>query len=268
MKAILLGTGPSEGVPAPLCSCQYCKTNTRTRPSLLIKDDNTNLLFDVTPDVTRQLHNNNINSLDGAFITHFHFDHSNGLRELYNISPSIEDLGGITRQDVDPYIADFLGNQFQIFCSPFTNEKLKNEIAYAMKGSNLQVTITEGNTIDISDFHIRSFITEHSRGYIGFMIDYEDNRLVYNPDHGKIRSDLDFEDVDVLVYDASAILGYEVHGTKNSFLETIDTIDPDEIYFTNVSEHIEQKSTEELRNIIELENAYIVEDNTEIFSTE
>lgn len=231
---------------------------------MLITNENTNLLFDVSPDVVKQLHKNDINSLDGVFITHFHFDHSNGLRDLYNITPSPEDLSGVVKEDFDPYIRDYLGNKFDIFYSPFTHKKLQDEIGYAMKSSKFCTTITEEDSVEVSDFRIRSFITEHSRGYIGFLIEHDDKKIVYNPDHGKIRSEIAFKDIDVLVYDASAILGYEVHGSKSSFYETIDRINPEKVYFTNVSEHIEQKSTEKLRSLIDIENGYIVEDNTEI----
>lgn len=262
MKATILGTGPSEGVPAPLCSCKYCLRNSRTRPSVHVEADDRSILLDVSPDVRKQLFDNNITSLDSLLVTHFHYDHSNGIRDLYNTTTRLEKLG--VEDEVEDHIVDYLGKEFDLYCSPFTEEKLRGEVAYAMNNHGFNVQTTEGDGFVAGNVKVSSFITEHTRGYVGFVLEHNDQKLVYNPDHGVPRTDEEFEDVDVLVYDASALIGYEVHGDKNQFLDFIDRVNPSEIYFTNVSEHVSQRSTEQIKEIIDMENAYVVEDGTRI----
>ena len=87
MKIIILGTGTSVGIPSlgPLgwgrCDPKNPK-NKRQRCSILIKDQNTNILIDAGPDIKNQLIDHNIKSLDAVLITHEHSDHVAGLDEL------------------------------------------------------------------------------------------------------------------------------------------------------------------------------------------
>lgn len=262
MKATILGTAPSEGVPAPLCSCEYCESNNRTRPSVHVETENKSILLDVSPDVRKQLFDNDITSLDSLLVTHFHFDHSNGVRDLYNTTTRLDKLG--VEDKVEDHISDYLGREFNIYCSPFTEEKLRNEIGYAMNNHGFNVHTTEEDYFSIGDVQVKSFITEHTRGYVGFMLEHDGDKLVYNPDHGVTRTDTKFEDVDVLVYDASALIGYEVHGSRDQFQDFISRVNPEEVYFTNVSEHVCQRSTEQIKDLINIENAHIVSDGTRI----
>lgn len=262
MRATILGTGPSEGVPAPLCSCEYCLANNRTRSSMHVETEDKSVLLDVSPDVRKQLFENDITTLDSLLVTHFHFDHSNGLRELYNTTTRLDKLG--VEDEVENHISNYLGKEFRLYCSPFTESKLRNNIKYAMEGHGFNVESIESDTFTLGDINVQSFITEHTRGYIGFILEHNGDKIVYNPDHGTARTNEDFNNVDALVYDVGAFIDYEVHGTKTEFQEFINTVDPEEIYFTNVSEHVCQKSTENIRDMIDMENAYVVDDGTRI----
>lgn len=85
-KAIILGSGGSEGIPVLGCSCITCLSeNTkdkRHRPSLLLQLDNKNILFDVSPDVRENCLENHIQSIDAVFLSHYHEDHIGGLNDL------------------------------------------------------------------------------------------------------------------------------------------------------------------------------------------
>ena len=87
MKIIILGTGTSVGIPSlgPLgwgkCDPTNPK-NKRQRCSVIIQDQNTNILVDAGPDIKNQLIDHNIKSLDAVLITHEHSDHVAGLDEL------------------------------------------------------------------------------------------------------------------------------------------------------------------------------------------
>lgn len=86
LKATLLGTGTSTGVPVPTCSCEVCTSSdvrdNRLRCSCLIEVGNLSILIDAGPDLRRQCLKLGIRRLDALLITHEHFDHVAGLDDL------------------------------------------------------------------------------------------------------------------------------------------------------------------------------------------
>lgn len=86
MKAIILGTGTSLGVPVIGCKCEVCtSTNSkdkRLRTSIFLKLDNTNIIIDAGPDFRQQVLRENITKIDAVLITHEHRDHIGGLDDL------------------------------------------------------------------------------------------------------------------------------------------------------------------------------------------
>jgi phosphoribosyl 1,2-cyclic phosphate phosphodiesterase len=60
--------------------------NHRTRASILVQSEKTNLLIDATVDVRTHLNRLNLKKLDGLLVTHAHSDHVNGVDDLKAIS--------------------------------------------------------------------------------------------------------------------------------------------------------------------------------------
>jgi len=86
VKVTILGCGCAEGVPMVGCSCKICHSknpkNKRTRQSIYIESNKTNLLIDAGPDIRTQCLINKINNIDGLLVTHPHADHIGGLADL------------------------------------------------------------------------------------------------------------------------------------------------------------------------------------------
>lgn len=86
LRATLLGTGTSTGVPVATCTCEVCTSSDpkdkRFRCSCLIEVDGLNILIDAGPDFRSQCLQNEIMQLDAVLITHEHFDHVAGLDDL------------------------------------------------------------------------------------------------------------------------------------------------------------------------------------------
>ena len=82
----ILGCGGSDGVPQIACDCKTCtsdsKFNKRSRSSILLQVNNFTLLVDPGPDFRQQALRENINKIDGVFLTHAHYDHLGGLGDL------------------------------------------------------------------------------------------------------------------------------------------------------------------------------------------
>lgn len=91
----LLGTGDSPGTPVLNCHCKTCEDARlmhweRKRYSILIKNAGKIILIDTSPDLRRQLLDNNIERVDAVIWTHPHFDHFGGFSEFYRVQGDIE----------------------------------------------------------------------------------------------------------------------------------------------------------------------------------
>lgn len=85
MELIILGSGGSTTVPRPGCQCTVCTEArikgvpyARSGPSMFILD--INLLFDTPEEIPSQLNKNRINTINYVFYTHWHPDHTLGMR--------------------------------------------------------------------------------------------------------------------------------------------------------------------------------------------
>lgn len=86
MKAILLGSGTSGGVPRIGNDWGACDPanprNRRSRVSMIIELAGQRILIDTSPDLREQLLANDIGALDAVIWTHDHADHSHGIDDL------------------------------------------------------------------------------------------------------------------------------------------------------------------------------------------
>lgn len=86
MRAILLGSGTSGGVPRIGNDWGVCDPanprNRRSRVSIVIEHDGRRILVDTSPDLRNQLLANDIAALDSVIWTHDHADHSHGIDDL------------------------------------------------------------------------------------------------------------------------------------------------------------------------------------------
>ena len=90
MKIRILGCGGSFGSPLAYGRNGNIDTNNsrnfRTRSSVLINVDKTNLLIDTSPDLRQQLYSAKIINIDAVLYTHYHTDHVSGIPDMRAIS--------------------------------------------------------------------------------------------------------------------------------------------------------------------------------------
>jgi phosphoribosyl 1,2-cyclic phosphate phosphodiesterase len=85
MEFVVLGSGGSTTTPRPGCNCRVCSEArmkgvpyARSGPSLFLKDKS--LLFDTPEEIADQLNRERIDEIDYVFYTHWHPDHTFGMR--------------------------------------------------------------------------------------------------------------------------------------------------------------------------------------------
>ncbi len=81
-----MGCGTSTGVPVIGCPCDVCRSgdprNHRTRSSILVSKNGSNLLVDTAPDLRFQAMAAGLTKIDAVLYTHDHADHIFGMDEL------------------------------------------------------------------------------------------------------------------------------------------------------------------------------------------
>lgn len=90
MELIILGSGGSTTIPRPGCNCKICAEArikgipyARSGSSMFIKD--VSLLFDTPEEIAVQLNREKIEAIDYIFYTHWHPDHTFGMRIVERI---------------------------------------------------------------------------------------------------------------------------------------------------------------------------------------
>lgn len=85
MEFLILGSGGAQPPPRPGCMCNICVEARekgipyyRTGPSLYLPKEN--ILFDLPEEIREQLNREKINHVEHVFLSHWHPDHSMGIR--------------------------------------------------------------------------------------------------------------------------------------------------------------------------------------------
>ncbi|WP_226480957.1 MBL fold metallo-hydrolase [Natrinema amylolyticum] len=106
MRVTLLGTGDTTGTPTVGCDCDTCTAARergveRTRFSVHIENERTgeSLLIDFSPDFRYQFLRDEVPLPDAAVITHIHFDHLDGLGNVFRV---LDDLEVYAADETDP----------------------------------------------------------------------------------------------------------------------------------------------------------------------
>ncbi len=96
MEVTLLGTGDTTGTPTPGCDCETCTTALergieRTRFSVHVYNpaSGESLLIDTSPDFRYQYLREGVPLPDEVIITHIHFDHLDGLGNIYRLTSDV-----------------------------------------------------------------------------------------------------------------------------------------------------------------------------------
>ncbi|HEX9703100.1 MAG TPA: MBL fold metallo-hydrolase [Rhodospirillales bacterium] len=90
VRAIIMGSGPSGGVPTVHEGWGACDPNNprnrRLRPSILVEKGAARVLVDTSPDLRQQLLTAGVNRLDAVLYTHAHADHLHGIDDIRGVN--------------------------------------------------------------------------------------------------------------------------------------------------------------------------------------
>ena len=96
IRVTLLGTGDTTGTPTVGCECDTCQYAReqdiqRSRFSVHLENERTGeaVLIDFSPDFRQQFLDHDVSLPDAAVVTHIHFDHLDGLGNVYRLFDSL-----------------------------------------------------------------------------------------------------------------------------------------------------------------------------------
>lgn len=247
MKVTFLGTGTSTGIPQIGCNCEVCSSSDekdkRLRSSVLLQDENTNIIIDCGPDFRQQLLRNPVNHLDGVLITHEHYDHIAGLDDIRPLGKCViyaEKRVLLSIRRNLPYV--FLDNPY-----PGVPKLTLSEIE-------------PNHNIKINSLTIQPIRLMHARlPILGFRI----GKFAYLTDLKSITSE-DIEQLqglNVLVLNALRHQEHIAHITLKEAIELSQKINPQTTYFTHFSHDLGFHA--EIQKILP-DNMYLAFDKLEI----
>lgn len=225
MKITFLGTGTSQGVPVIACPCHVCKStdqrDNRLRCSILIENDQGNLLIDTGPDFRQQMLRADVLRLDAVLFTHEHKDHIAGLDDIRAFNY-------------------FQNKHMDIYLSSHVEEALKREFAYIFAENKypgiplINLHHITDTPFDLMGHHIVPINVSH---YIMPVFGFRFGDFCYITDAKTIeKSELDkVKGCKVLVLNALRKESHISHLTLDEALEIIDYVKPEIGYLTHLS---------------------------------
>ena len=229
MKVRLLGCGGSFGSPLAWEKNGNIditnKKNFRTRSSILISNNETNLLIDTSPDLRQQLYAAKCTKIDAVLFTHAHSDHTSGL-------PDMRAMSLINKKIIPSYMP----KEMKI--------EMLNNYKYIYKGEkDYEPFMSIQNLKDnfyIDNFNIKTF--KHNHGKIDVQT-YRIGKFAYSTDLKKFyENDIDkLKNLDLWVVGLLREDPHPSHAGFDQIIEYINYLKPKKTIFTHMTALLDEK---------------------------
>ena len=229
MKIRILGCGGSFGSPLAWDRNGKIdvvnKRNFRTRSSVLININNTNLLIDTSPDLRQQLYEAKCTNIDAVLFTHIHSDHTSGLPDMRAVSL-------INNKIIPAYMPIEM------------KEEILSHYKYIFKGEKGYRPFMELNNIKenfiFNNIPIKTF--KHNHGSIDVQT-YRIDNFAYSTDLKKFyNNDIDkLKDLDLWIVGLLKEEPHPSHAGYQDILEYINYLKPKKVIFTHMTALIDEK---------------------------
>ena len=227
MRITFLGTGTSQGVPVIGCKCEVCKSENkkdkRLRSSVLIEEDNKNIVIDTGPDLRQQSLKNNLCKIDFVLYTHAHRDHVSGIDELRSFN-------FIQKEEIHGFGNRELVNQLKKdYSYIFQNQKYPG-----LPKVNLQIVNEKFNHDGIDIIPIQAL--HYKLKILGYRIkDFTyltDVKTIEEKELKKINGSK------ILVINCLQINEHISHLNLDEALELVNKLNVEKVYFTHISHNL------------------------------
>ena len=226
MKITFLGTGTSQGIPIIGSNHPVCKStdpkDKRLRVSILISNNDKNVVVDCGPDFRQQMLQNNVTHMDALLFTHEHSDHTAGL------------------DDIRPFF--FRQGDIPIYAHKRVIGELERRFDYIFQkenkypgAPNVQINEVQNNkTFKLANMQVTPINVSHG----GLQVfGYRFNNFAYLTDVKTIAKEEKekLKGLDVIVVNALREEPHYSHFNLEEALEFIAEVKPKKAYFTHIS---------------------------------
>ena len=229
MKIRVLGCGGSFGSPLAWGRNGnidiHNLNNFRTRSSILIEINNTNILIDTSPDLRQQLYSAKCTNIDAVLFTHIHSDHTSGLPDMRAIS--------LINDKIIP-----------AYMSKDMKDKILSHYKFIFKGDKDYRPFMEVRDIQnkffINNIEIQTF--KHNHGSIDVQT-YRIGKFAYSTDLKNFyENDLDnLQDLDLWVVGLLRSDPHPSHAGLEQILDYIKYIKPKKTIFTHMTALLDEE---------------------------
>ena len=229
MKIRVLGSGGSFGSPLAWGRNGNIDINNlnnfRTRSSILIEINNTNILIDTSPDLRQQLYSAKCTNIDAVLFTHIHSDHTSGLPDMRAISL-------INDKIIPAYMSEDM------------KDKILSHYKFIFKGDKDYRPFMEVRDIQnkffINNIEIQTF--KHNHGSIDVQT-YRIGKFAYSTDLKSFyANDLDkLQDLDLWVVGLLRSDPHPSHAGFEQVLDYIKYIKPKKTIFTHMTALLDEE---------------------------
>ena len=229
MKIRVLGSGGSFGSPLAWGRNGnidiHNLNNFRTRSSILIEINNTNILIDTSPDLRQQLYSAKCTNIDAVLFTHIHSDHTSGLPDMRAIS--------LINDKIIP-----------AYMSKDMKDKILSHYKFIFKGDKDYRPFMEirdiQNKFFINNIEIQTF--KHNHGSIDVQT-YRIGKFAYSTDLKNFyKNDIDnLQDLDLWVVGLLRSDPHPSHAGFEQILDYIKYIKPKKTIFTHMTALLDEE---------------------------
>jgi phosphoribosyl 1,2-cyclic phosphate phosphodiesterase len=219
------------------CACDVCTSadphDHRTRPSVVIRYGDTQVLVDTTPELRLQAIGNHIHRIDAVVFTHAHADHIMGLDDVRRFN----------------YVR---GGPLDVWADARTHQTLQTCFHYAFREPHPEQKVFRPHLVRREIRHPQSFhigdvawqpirLLHGDLPVLGFRV----GRLAYCTDVSAIppESYRFLEDLDVLVLDALQKKKHTTHFNLEESIEQAKRIKAKQTLFTHIAHGLAHEAT-------------------------
>jgi len=229
MKIRILGCGGSFGSPLAWNRNGKInidnKNNFRTRSSLLINYQNTNILIDTSPDLRQQLYLAKCTNVDVVLFTHIHSDHTSGL-------PDMRAMSLINEKIIPAYMPENM------------KEQILSHYKYIFKGDkdyqSFMKIIEVQKKFFVNNIEIETF--KHNHGSIDVQT-YRIDKFAYSTDLKKFY-DKDIEklrNLDLWIVGLLRNESHPAHAGFDQIMDYVKYIKPKKTILTHMTALLDEK---------------------------
>ena len=227
MRITFLGTGTSQGVPVIGCKCEVCKSENkkdkRLRSSVLIEEDNKNIVIDTGPDLRQQSLKNNLCKIDFVLYTHAHRDHVSGIDELRSFN-------FIQKEEIHGFGNRELVNQLKKdYSYIFQNQKYPGLPKVNLKIVDEKFNHEGVDIIPIQALHYKLKILGYRIKDFTYLTDV---KTIEEKELKKINGSK------ILVINCLQINEHISHLNLDEALELVNKLNVEKVYFTHISHNL------------------------------